>query len=62
MEVLEKSAALLPDHPVVLYHLGAAYRAIGNEAQARAHLEKALSRSSNFKEADQARELLKQDN
>ena len=62
VEVLEKSAALLPDHPVVLYHLGAAYHAAGNKDQARVHLEKALSRSSNFKEADQARELLKQDN
>jgi spermidine synthase len=59
LDVLKKSASLLPGHPIVLYHLGAAYHATGNANMAREHLEKALSISSNFKEADQARELLK---
>jgi spermidine synthase len=59
LDVLKKSASLLPGHPIVLYHLGAAYHATGNANMAREHLQKALSISSNFKEADQARELLK---
>lgn len=58
LDVLKKSASLLPDRPVVLYHLGAVYQASGNDNLAREHLEKALSISSNFKEADQARKLL----
>ena len=62
IDVLKKSASLLPDHPIVLYHLGAVYHASGNDNLAREHLEKALSISSNFKEAEQARELLKKDN
>lgn len=58
LEVLEKAAAFLPDHPIVLYHLGAVYQAVGNTDRARKHLEKALSISSTFKEASQARKLL----
>lgn len=58
LDVLEKAAALLPEHPIVLYHLGAANHTAGNDNLARKHLEKALSISSNFKEADQARTLL----
>jgi spermidine synthase len=62
LDVLKKSASLLPDHPIILYHLGAAYHVAGNDNLAREHLEKALSISSNFKGADQARKLLKKDN
>jgi len=61
VEMLEKSAVLLPDHPVVLYHLGAANRALGNDTLARKHLEKALSISGSFEGADEARKLLQQD-
>jgi tetratricopeptide (TPR) repeat protein len=49
---------LLPDNSIVLYHLGAAYHATGNGNLAREYLEKALSISSNFKAANQARKLL----
>jgi len=59
--VLEKSAAALPEHPIVLYHLGAAYRAAGDNTRARIHLEKALSISGNFEDADEARKLLQKD-
>ena len=62
LDVLEKSASRLPGHPVVLYHLGAAYHATGKDNLARQHLEKALSISSNFKEVDQVRKLLEKVN
>ena len=62
MTVAAKSANLLPNHPIVLYHLGAALHATGNNNSAKERLEKALRISSNFKEADQARQLLKQVN
>ncbi len=58
LDVLKKSAAFLPDHPIVLYHLGAAYHAAGNTGQARENLEKALRISSDFEGAGQARRLL----
>jgi tetratricopeptide (TPR) repeat protein len=58
LDVLKKSASLLPDHPVVLYHLGAAYYAAGKNNMARSHIEKALYISGNFDGADHARELL----
>ncbi len=60
LEALEKSASLLPDDPVVLYHLGAAYQETGKDNRAREYLEKALSISSDFKGADHARELLEE--
>ncbi|UCH19694.1 MAG: fused MFS/spermidine synthase, partial [Deltaproteobacteria bacterium] len=62
LDVLEKSASLLPDHPIVLYHLGAVYHTTGKDYLARKYLEKALSISSNFREAEQARNLLNKDN
>ena len=58
LDALKKSASLLPDNSIVLYHLGAAYHATGNGNLAREYLEKALSISSNFKAANQARKLL----
>lgn len=58
LDALKKSASFLPNNPIVLYHLGAAYHAMGNVNLARKFLEKALSISSNFKAADQARKLL----
>ena len=39
---LEAAAAGLPDNPVVQYHLGAAYAALGRGEDARAALERAL--------------------
>jgi len=61
VDVLEKSASRLPEHPIVLYHLGAAYGAAGDATLARKHLEKALSISGNFEDADEARKLLQSD-
>lgn len=58
LDVLKKSASLLPDHPVVLYHLGAAYYAAGKNNMARSHIEKALHLSGNFVGSDHARVLL----
>jgi hypothetical protein len=56
--VLEKSAARLPEHPIVLYHFGAAHLAAGHDAQGRQLLEKALSVSGDFPGAADARRLL----
>jgi len=58
LAALEKAASLLPGHPTVHYHLGAAHQAAGNEKSARKHLEKALHISGTFTGADRARELL----
>lgn len=60
LDVLKKAASLLPDHPIIYYHLGAAHQATGSVNLAKKHLEKALSLSNNFKDADQARKLLTQ--
>ena len=60
IDALKKSASFLPNHPIVLFHLGAAYNATGKYDSAREHLSKALRISSDFKEAQQARELLGQ--
>ena len=57
LDVLKKSAEILPGHPIILYHLGAVYHAAGNVPLARQYLEKALSISSDFNEADDARAL-----
>jgi spermidine synthase len=59
VEILERSASQFPNHPVALYHLGAAYETTGRNDLAREHLTKALSISGDFKGADEARELLK---
>jgi spermidine synthase len=59
LAALAKAASYLPDHPIVLYHLGAACLADGRRDQARAHLTKALGASHEFPGADQAREILR---
>jgi spermidine synthase len=58
LEVLRKSAALIPDHPIILYHLGAAETALGNTAKGRQLLQQALRLKSDFTGADEARRLL----
>ena len=58
LDVLNKSDTYLPNHPIVLYHLGAMYLAIGEKELAREHLEKSLSLSSNFNDVNEARRLL----
>jgi spermidine synthase len=57
-EVLRRSAALIPDHPIVLYHLGAAEMACGNSAKGRELLQEALRAKSGFAGAEEARRLL----
>jgi tetratricopeptide (TPR) repeat protein len=59
IDVLKKSASFLPDHPIIHFHLGSAYHEIGNDKLAKEHLLKSLSVSSDFKDAEQARELLR---
>ena len=58
IDTLKRAAASLPNHPIVLYHLGAAYRAAGDANAARKHLNQALEVSSNFEGSKEARELL----
>ena len=58
LDVLNSADAYLPDHPIVLYHLGAVNLAMGEKERARKHLEKSLNLSSNFSDADEARRLL----
>jgi len=59
LATLRESARHLPDHPIVLYHLGAAYRAEGQASQAREHLSRALELSDSFPGAQDARDLLR---
>jgi uncharacterized protein HemY len=60
LAVLRKSAAILPSHPIVLYHLGAACKANGDHRSARKYLEAALKESNEFSGADAARRLLRE--
>jgi len=45
---LREALAALPDHPIVLYHLGAAYLAAGNDDLGRDHVVRALARAPDF--------------
>lgn len=58
LETLRRSATLLPDHPIVLYHLGAAEIAGGNARRGRELLQKALRANADFNGAEEARRLL----
>lgn len=49
VELLEKAAAVLPDTPMVQYHLGMAYLLAGNEVQARASLARSLEGEQAFR-------------
>lgn len=53
-----KANGIRPNSPTILYHLGAIYYAMGNRSLAKENLEKALSISTDFKEAKEARKLL----
>jgi tetratricopeptide (TPR) repeat protein len=55
---LEQATALAPDHPVLNYHLGAAYSKAGRLADARTHLEKAVEAGKSFEGLDAAKALL----
>ena len=58
LDALRKAAAGRADSPTVNYHLGVVQTALGDKAAARASLKKALSLSSDFKEAPDARARL----
>jgi Tfp pilus assembly protein PilF len=55
---LTRARAALPDHPIVLYHLGAACEATGRRDEAEELLRRALAASGEFPGADDARALL----
>jgi putative PEP-CTERM system TPR-repeat lipoprotein len=54
------SAAKLPDSPDVQYHLGMIYHRLGQEAEARKALGKALELSPSFSGVEEARRILEQ--
>ena len=58
LEKLQLANRYLPDHPIVLYHLGAAYHANGDDARACTRLEEALAARGGFPYENDARELL----
>ena len=58
LQTLRRSSSLLPNHPIVLYHLGAACYAAGKVEEGRLLLEKALVTSTEFSGAEEARRLL----
>jgi len=62
LATLKESNKYLPNHPIVLYHLGAAQLAAGNSTAGRETLRRALGLSQNFPGADEARRLLEEGN
>ena len=52
------AAAALPNNPYVQYHAGQAYAAVGQNAEARQHLERALAIAPDFSKAESARSTL----
>jgi len=55
---LQVARAHAPNNPTIRYHLGAAYRELGELEKARREFEQALVISSDFAEREQAREAL----
>lgn len=60
LQVLKDAAAALPESPSVQYHFGATAQKLGNVADARTALTKAIASSFNFAERDEARKALMQ--
>ena len=58
LEKLQVAASGLPNNPLVRYHLGRVYSAVGNIELARAELEASLAIEPNFPKADSARAAL----
>jgi predicted Zn-dependent protease len=56
--LLKQATALAPDHPVLNYHLGAAYSKAGQRADAIAYLKKAVVSVTPFDELNDAKALL----
>jgi superkiller protein 3 len=59
IERLKEASTLLPQDPVILYHLGVGHYKNNNPNAAKNALQAALNISKNFRGADQAAELLK---
>lgn len=58
VRVLQQATTLAPDHPILNYHLGAAYAKMGQRAEAVTHLKKALASGAAFEGTDEAKTLL----
>jgi len=58
IRILHQAATLAPDHPILNYHLGAAYIKAGQPTEAAKHLKKALASGSAFEGSDEAKTLL----
>jgi tetratricopeptide (TPR) repeat protein len=59
IEKLRNASTLLPQDPIILYHLGVGYYKDNNPKEAKNALQAALNVSKNFRGADQATEILK---
>ena len=60
VKLLNKVIAIKPDNPVYNYHLGMAYHRLGDEVNAKKHLEIAVSSEKDFYGKSEAAEILKQ--
>jgi len=58
VRLLKQATALAPDHPVLNYHLGAAYSKSGQPSDARVHLKKAVAAGTPFEGMESAKALL----
>lgn len=58
LRVLRQATALAPDHPILNYHLGAAYAKAGQRAEAATHLKKAIEFRGAFEGIEQTKTLL----
>ena len=58
MSALKEAVALLPQNSTVRYHLAVTYLKAGQKSEAAAELRRALTTSTTFPEARQAREAL----
>ena len=60
VRVLQQATAMAPDHPILNYHLGAAYVKAGRRPDAITHLKKAVAAGTPFEGLDEAKTLLGQ--
>jgi tetratricopeptide (TPR) repeat protein len=58
VRLLKQATALAPDHPVLNYHLGAAFSKSGQPDEARVHLKKAMAAGTPFEGMEAAKALL----
>lgn len=58
VRILHQATALAPEHPILNYHLGAAYAKAGQRAEALTYLKKALASGTVFEGSDEAKSLL----